>query len=99
MSDQQNNDQYAECPDAERKKLINRLKRIEGQVRGLEHMVESEAGCTDILTQSAAVSAALKAFNRDLIARHVRTYVVRDIRSGTDAAAEELSALIQKLMK
>ena len=99
MSDQQNNREQTDCPDAERRKLINRLKRIEGQVRGLEHMVESDAGCTDILTQSAAVSAALKSFNKDLIARYIRNCVVRDIRSGTDAAAEELSSLIQKLMK
>lgn len=82
-----------------RKKLLNRLKRIEGQVRGLQNMLEQDAYCADILVQSAAVGAALNAFNRDLLAQHIHTCVVRDIRAGDDAAVEELAALVQKLMK
>ena len=85
--------------DEERKKLMNRLKLIEGQVRGLQNMLEQDAYCADILTQSAAISAAINAFNRDLLTRHLHTCVVRDIRSGDDAAVDELAALVQKLMK
>ena len=85
--------------DEERKKLMNRLKRIEGQVRGLQKMLENDAYCADILTQSAAVSAAINAFNKDLLARHLHTCVVRDIRSGDDSAVDELAELVKKLMK
>ena len=57
----------------EKKKLLNRLRRIEGQVRGLQAMVEADAYCNDVLTQSAAVNAAINAFNRELLAEHLRT--------------------------
>lgn len=86
-------------PEEERKKLIHRLNRIEGQIRGIRGMIEKDAYCADILTQSAAVNAAVNAFNRDLIARHIRTCVVRDIREGNDEVVEELTATLQKLMK
>ena len=88
-----------ERSEEERKKLMNRLKRIEGQVRGLQKMLENDAYCADILTQSAAVNAAVNAFNKDLLARHLRTCVVRDIRAGDDDAVEELAELVKKLMK
>lgn len=83
----------------ERKKLINRLSRIEGQIRGLKGMVENNAYCADILTQSAAVSAAINAFNKELLARHIRTCVANDIRKGNDDVIDELMATLQKLMK
>ena len=78
---------------------MNRLKRIEGQVRGLQKMLENDAYCVDILTQSAAVRAALNSFNKDLLARHLHTCVVREIRAGEDQAVDELAELFQKLMK
>ena len=84
---------------AERRKLMNRLKRIEGQVRGLQNMLENDAYCADILMQSAAVTAALNAFNRDLLTRHLHTCVVRDLRAGDDSAADELAELVRRLMK
>lgn len=83
----------------ERKKLINRLSRIEGQIRGIRGMVERDAYCADILVQSAAVNAAVNAFNKDLIARHIKGCVVRDIRQGKDEVIDELVATLQKLMK
>ena len=83
----------------ERKKLIHRLNRIEGQIRGLRGMIERDAYCADILTQSAAAAAAINAFNREVLARHIATCVVRDIRSGDEGAAEELAELVRKLMK
>ena len=83
----------------ERKKLIHRLNRIEGQVRGIRAMVENDAYCPDILTQAAAVTAAVNAFSRELLSSHIRTCVAEDIRMGRDEAADELAATIQKLMR
>ena len=81
------------------KKLLNRLSRIEGQIRGIRGMVEKDAYCTDILTQSAAVTAAMNAFNRDLLASHILTFVVTDIRAGKDEIIDELVLTLQRLMK
>ncbi|MCM1120898.1 MAG: metal-sensing transcriptional repressor [bacterium] len=85
--------------EEERKKLVHRLNRIEGQIRGIRGMVERDAYCTDILIQSAAVNAAVNAFNRDLIANHIRGCVARDIREGKDEVIDELVITLQKLMK
>ena len=85
--------------DEQKKALINRLKRIEGQVRGIQSMLESDAYCNDVLIQSAAVNAAMNAFNRELLASHIRTCVARDIREGHDEVIDELVATLQKLMK
>lgn len=83
----------------EYKKLINRLNRIEGQIRGLKGMIEKNAYCTDILMQSSAVSAALNAFNKELLANHIRTCVVEDIRDGKDEVVDDLLVILQRLMK
>ncbi len=83
----------------EKIKLIHRLNRIEGQIRGLRGMVENDAYCTDILTQSAAVNAAVNAFNRELITRHIETCVTREVAAGNTVVLEELVATLQKLMK
>lgn len=85
--------------EAERKKLIHRLNRIEGQIRGIRKMVEKDAYCPDILVQSAAVNAAVNAFNKDLITSHIRGCVVRDLREGREEVLDELVATLQKLMK
>lgn len=85
--------------EEQRKKLINRLSRIEGQIRGIRGMVERDAYCIDILTQSSAVNAAINSFNKDLIAAHLRGCVASDIRNGNDTALEELVVALQKLMK
>ncbi len=83
----------------EYKKLIHRLNRIEGQIRGINGMVENNAYCPDILIQSAAVNAAINAFNKELLANHIRTCVADDIRNGKDEAIDELVVTLQKLMK
>ena len=88
-----------ERSEAEYKSLINRLNRIEGQVRGLKKMLDNNAYCTDILVQSSAVSAALNAFNKELLANHIRTCVADDIRAGNDEVIDELVVTLQKLMK
>ena len=85
--------------DEERKKLMNRLSRIEGQIRGIRGMLEKDAYCTDILTQSAAVNAAVNAFNRELLGSHIRGCVVRDIKEGKGEIIDELLVSLQKLMK
>ncbi|MDD6190630.1 MAG: metal-sensing transcriptional repressor [Firmicutes bacterium] len=90
---------YTNRPEEERKKLIHRLNRIEGQIRGIRGMIESNAYCTDILVQSAAVNAAVNAFNKELLAAHIRGCVVNDIREGNDEVIDELVAILQKLMK
>lgn len=88
-----------ERPEEARKKLIHRLSRMEGQIRGIRNMVEKDAYCMDILVQSAAVTAAMNAFNRELLASHIRGCVARDIRAGKDEVIDELTAALQKLMK
>ena len=88
-----------ERSEKEYRDLCNRLSRIEGQVRGVRNMLESNAYCTDILLQVAAINAALHSFNKVLLANHVRTCVADDIRRGDDDAVEELLAVLQKLMK
>ncbi|MCI8723344.1 MAG: metal-sensing transcriptional repressor [Ruminococcus sp.] len=79
--------------------MVNRLNRIEGQVRGLKRMLESDAYCTDILVQVSAVNAALNSFNKVLLANHIRTCVAEDIRAGKDETIDELVATLQKLMR
>ena len=83
----------------EYKDLLNRLSRIEGQVRGIKRMVEEDAYCTDILIQVSAVNAALNSFNKVLLANHIRTCVAEDIRAGKEETIDELVATLQKLMK
>ena len=85
--------------EEEIKKMTNRLSRIEGQIRGIKSMLEGDAYCNDILIQSAAVTAAMNAFNRELIASHMRTCVARDLREGKDEVIDELVATLQKMMK
>ena len=79
--------------------LTNRLSRIEGQVRGVKNMLEEDAYCTDVLTQVTAIQAALNAFNKELLANHIRSCVVEDIRAGNDEVVDDLVVTLQKLMK
>lgn len=88
-----------ERDEKEYKDLLNRLRRIEGQVRGVEKMVENDAYCVDILTQVSAVTAALNSFNKVLLANHIRTCVAEDIRQGKEETIDELVTVLQKLMK
>ena len=83
----------------EAKKLIHRLNRIEGQIRGIRGMLEKNAYCVDILGQVSAANAALNAFGKELLAEHIRTCVAQDIREGRDETIEELVNTLQKMMK
>lgn len=88
-----------ERSEKEYKDLLNRLNRIEGQIRGIRGMVEKDCYCTDIVTQVAAVNAALNSFNKVLLANHIRTCVAEDIRAGKEETVDDLVATLQKLMK
>ena len=92
-------ERHKERSAEEYKALMNRLNRIEGQIRGIKGMVENGAYCPDILVQSAAVNAAVNAFNKELLASHIRSCVVNDIRDGKDEVIDELVCTLQKLMK
>ena len=83
----------------EYKRLMNRLSRIEGQIRGIRGMLERSAYCPDILVQAAAANAALNAFSRELLSSHIRSCVVDDVRAGNDEVIDELLATLQKMMK
>ena len=85
--------------EEEFRSLMNRLKRIEGQVRGVEKMLENDAYCPDILTQVSAINSALNSFNKELLASHMKSCVVNDIRAGKDEVIDELVATLQKIMK
>ncbi len=85
--------------EREYKSLINRLNRIEGQVRGIKNMLEKEAYCTDILIQVSAINAALNSFNKELLSNHIHTCVVDDIKNGKVGTVDELCETLQKLMK
>lgn len=85
--------------EEEQKALLARLRRIEGQIRGLEKMVENDAYCPDILVQSSAATSALNSFNKVLLGCHIRSCVAEDIRAGKDETVDELCELLQRLMK
>ena len=88
-----------ERDEKEYKDLLNRLKRIEGQVRGVEGMLENDAYCTDILVQVSAITSALNSFNKALLANHMKTCVVDNIKNGNEEVIDELVTTLQKLMK
>lgn len=101
-----NNKKYSCCEkrtkhrdEKEFNALINRLSRIEGQIRGIKGMLEKDAYCTDIITQVAAANAALNSFNKELLASHIKTCVTEDIIAGKTETVDDLLKTLQKLMK
>ena len=86
-------------PEKEYRDLLNRLSRIEGQIRGLKGMVERDAYCIDILNQASAASSALSSFCKVLLASHIRTCVTEDVRGGNDEKIDELVKTLQKMMR
>lgn len=85
--------------DEEKNKLTARLKKIEGQVRGIIKMVENDAYCPSILMQVLAINNALNSFNKELLSCHIRNCVKVDIENGNERAVEEFVKMINKLMK
>ncbi len=88
-----------ERSEKERKELMNRLKRIEGQIRGIQRMLENNAYCTDVMVQVSAVNSALNGFNKLLLENHLHTCVAENIRRGNDDIIDELALLLRKLMR
>ena len=85
--------------DEELTMLKNRLKRIEGQIRGVVGMLESDAYCVDILTQTAAISSAISSFNKELLKSHIKSCVIEDIKGDNMESVDELIGLLHKLIK
>ncbi|MBQ0078701.1 MAG: metal-sensing transcriptional repressor [Eubacterium sp.] len=92
-------DKTTDRSEEEYKKLMNRLSRIEGQIKGIKGMLEKDAYCTDIIMQVSAVTAALNAFNKEILASHIKGCVTRDILEGKDETVDDLLKTLQKLMK
>lgn len=97
--DNVNNDRTKKRTEEEYKRLIHRLNRIEGQIRGIRGMLERDAYCIDILLQVSAASAALNAFGKEILTEHIKGCVTRDIRDGKDETVDELVNALQKLLK
>lgn len=85
--------------DKEYRDLMNRLSRIEGQIRGIKGMLEKDAYCIDILNQVSAANCALNSFTKVLLASHIKSCVAEDIREGSEEKLDELVKTLQKLMK
>lgn len=83
----------------EYKALMNRLNRVEGQIKGIRKMLENDAYCPDILIQVSAANAALNSFSKELLSNHIHTCVVNDIKAGKEDVIDELCKVLQKLMK
>ncbi len=88
-----------ERSEKEYRDLLNRLNRVEGQVRGIKRMVEENIYCPDILIQVSAVKAALDSFNSELLSNHIRTCVKEDIKNGDESSIDELVDTVKKIMK
>lgn len=99
MMEEKHNCKITKREEQQKKKLMNRLSRMEGQIRGIRGMIENDVYCNDILIQSAAVKAALNSFNRELLSNHIHSCVVDDIREGKDEVVDELMDTVLKLMK
>jgi DNA-binding FrmR family transcriptional regulator len=85
---------------AAREKLVNRLRRIEGQVRGVERMVDEDRYCIDVVTQISAIQAALDKVALKLLEDHARHCVVGGHGSGTpDELTDELMAAVSRLVQ
>lgn len=85
--------------EEEKKNMTDRLRRVEGQIRGVIRMVDEDMYCPDILMQVAAARSALDSFSRILLADHIRGCVVEDIRDGKEETVDELAQLVQRLLK
>ncbi len=102
-----NKEQSTECccnktkerSEKEYKDLISRLNRIEGQIRGIKGMIERNAYCTDVLVQLEAAKAAMNSFTKVLLANHIKSCVIEDIKAGKEETVDELVTTLQKLMK
>lgn len=82
-----------------KKKIINRLNKIEGQIRGLKNMIEEDSYCDDILTQISASKGALNGVSKLVLENHMKTCLVRDIRDNKEDTIEELLITIERMLR
>ena len=82
----------------ETRALLNRLSRIEGQIRGVRKMVEDDVYCTDILIQASAAKSALNGFTRELVEQHLGTCVADDLKNGSNEKLKEFIWILNKLV-
>lgn len=92
-------DKHTLRTQAQKKALLNRLSRVEGQVRGVRRMLDEDAYCIDILHQVSAIRSALSAFSKELLARHLRSCVREGIGRGDDDVIDELVEVFQRFSK
>ena len=85
--------------EKEIKDLMNRLNRIEGQIRGIKRMLEEDAYCIDIINQVSAANCALNSFTKVILANHIKSCVAEDVKEGSEEKLDELVKTLQKLMK
>jgi DNA-binding FrmR family transcriptional regulator len=90
---------HGKVPDELSSKLISRLNRIEGQVRGIKGMVERKVYCDDILNQMSAVQSALHSVSRLLLESHMKTCVIERLKEDDKEVIDEFMKTISKLMK
>ena len=85
--------------EEEKKALINRLSRIEGQIRGIKQMLADDKYCVDILTQTSATTSALNSFAKEILESHIRSCVIEGVKSGDNDKVEELISTIERYIK
>ncbi|MDP2173136.1 MAG: metal-sensitive transcriptional regulator [Candidatus Cloacimonadaceae bacterium] len=85
--------------DAFKKKLLNRLKRIEGQVRGIQKMLSDNVYCDDIITQITATRSALASVAKELFEAHLNSCILEQIQSGSPDILDELKKTIDRMTK
>jgi DNA-binding FrmR family transcriptional regulator len=85
--------------DASKPKLVRRLKIIEGQVRGLQEMIERDTYCIDVITQTSAVKQALTAIEDKLMEDHLKSCVIKQIKTGKEKKAQDEILKVYKLKR
>ena len=83
----------------EKKKLLNRISRIQGQIKAICRMIEDDVYCPDVIIQISAAEAALASLSREMLVSHINSCVLNDIREGKDGASEDLADLVVRLIK
>ncbi|PKN78722.1 MAG: CsoR family transcriptional regulator [Candidatus Cloacimonetes bacterium HGW-Cloacimonetes-1] len=94
-----NSDRHAKHSEELKAKMINRINRIEGQVRGVKKMLEQNVYCDDIITQISAAKSALNSLSQVLFEAHLNSCIVEQIRSESPDIMEELQQTIRKMLK
>lgn len=80
----------------EKKKLITRLNRVEGQVRGVKQMINDDRYCNDIIIQLAAINKAIKSIANVMIEEHMHTCMIKDIKEGNEEVINEIIELFKR---